>query len=78
MLLVDDRETETLEGDAFLKQRVRADRDVDFTRRHRGEGRVALPPALAAGDEHDTQARRFGERRDRRVMLPGENFGRRH
>ena len=39
---------------------------------------LARRPALAAGEDGDADAGRFGERRDGRKMLAGENFGRRH
>ena len=44
MLLVDDGEAEIAEDDALLKQRVRADGDVDLARRERGERRAPRRP----------------------------------
>ena len=39
---------------------------------------AALLAALAAGQDRDADAGRFGERRDGREMLARQDFGRRH
>ena len=78
MLLVDDREAEIGEDDAFLEQRMRADRDVDFARRERRQRLAPLGGLVAAGQQRDAQARLLGERRHPLEMLARENFGRRH
>jgi hypothetical protein len=55
VLLIDDRDAELLEADAFLDQRVRADGDVDIAG---GEGFQCLSPAAAGqgtGQQLDAQ-----------------------
>ena len=78
MLLVDDRKPEIGEDDAFLKERVSADRDVDLASRQRRQRIAPLRRPVAAGHQRDAQTRLFGERRHSLEMLTGEHFGRRH
>ena len=78
MLLVHDREREIAEFDLLLEQRMRADQQVEVAGFKARQNVGALLAALAAGEDRDAQARGFGERRDRLVMLAREDFGRRH
>ncbi len=78
VLLVDDGKREIVKRDVFLKQRMRADQKVDIAERQAIENFLAGRSALAAGENGDANAGGFGERCDRREMLAGENFGRRH
>ena len=78
MLFVDDGEAEIAKRDALLKQRVCADRDVDFASDKRGKRRASLGRFITAGDDGDAQARRFGQRLHARVVLARQNFSRRH
>ena len=78
VLLVDHREPEIGEGDALLKQRMRADGDVDRSVRQRGERGAPSGRLVAAGQERDAQADARRERRHALVMLAGEDLGRRH
>ena len=78
MLLVHHRKAEIGEDDALLKERMRADGDVDCPFRQRGEGGAALRRLVAAGYQRDAQARALGQRSHPLVMLAGENLGRRH
>ena len=78
MLLVDHREPEIGEGHAFLKQRMRADSDVDRSFRQCGERGAASGRLVASGHERDAQADARRERGHALVVLAGENLGRRH
>ena len=78
MLLVDHREAEIGEGDALLKQRMGADRDID---RPLGQCRkrcAAGGRLVAASHQRDAQADARRERSHALVVLAGENLGRRH
>ena len=78
MLLVDHRETKIPEGDGLLKQRMRADHDVDFARGEAVEDFRARGALVAAGQQREPQAARHRERAQRLKMLARQNFGRRH
>ena len=78
MLLVDDGEAEIGEGDALLKQRMRADGKIDLAFRERRQRPVALGGLVAAGQQGDAQPGGFGERAHPLEMLARKNFGRRH
>ena len=78
VLLVDDDEREIAEFDIGLQQRVGPDDDRGQAggeaRQHRG----ARPALLAAGQEADLDICRRGVALQGRVMLAGEDLGRRH
>ena len=78
VLLVDDGQRQIVERDVFLKERMRADDEIDIARRQRRENLRALAAALAAGEDGEPDAGGAGERRDRRKMLARQNFRRRH
>ena len=78
MLLVDDREAEIAKFDVVLEQRMGADQDVDVAKSKPFEHRRPLAAALAAGQDRHFDAGFGGERRDGGVMLPRQDFGRRH
>ena len=65
MLLVHDRERQIAEFDFFLEQRMRADQQVEIAGFEPCQDIGAFLAALAAGEDRDAQARRFGDRRDR-------------
>ena len=77
VLLVDDHDAERRERDPFLDQRMRPDDD----RRHAGCDEVERLPACRrgqrSGEELDGHRRVLEERRERRVVLPGEEVCRR-
>ena len=52
--------------------------EIDVAEREPVEDVLARRPALAAGEDGDADAGRFGQRRDGGEMLAGEDFGRRH
>ena len=78
VLLVDNGERQIVEGDIFLKQRVRADDKVDIAGGERRKDLRALAAALAAGEDGDANAGGVRQRRDGGEVLPRQNFRRRH
>ena len=78
MLLVHDREAEVAEFHVVLEQRMGADQNVDVAEPKPFEDVAAFAAALAAGQDRDLDAGRGGERRDGAVVLPRQDFGRRH
>ena len=78
VLLVDNGQRQIVERDVFLKERMRADDEIDIARRQRRENLRALAAALAAGEDGEPDAGGGGERRDGRKMLARQNFRRRH
>ena len=78
VLLVDDDQAEILEDDVLLKQRMRADQNVDAPLLERVDDLRALAAPLAPREQRDAQARGGAERADGLKMLPGEQLGRRH
>ncbi len=56
MLLVDDGEREVVKGDAFLKQRMRADQQVDVAEREAVEKGLAFAAAFTTGEDGDADA----------------------
>ena len=78
MLLVDDGEAEVGEDDILLKQRVRADDDVEFACRQPRQRRATFRRLVAPGHQGHTQASFFGERRHPVEMLARQDFRRRH
>ena len=49
MLLVDDRQRQIVERHVFLKERMRADDEIDFAGGELGENLRPFAPALAPG-----------------------------
>ncbi len=78
MLLVDDRESEAVERNGVLDQRVRADDELRLAARH-GLLRRALRRRAKAPDEpRDVDVERRQPLRDLAEVLLGEDFGGRH
>jgi hypothetical protein len=78
MLLVDHRQTQIVEDDIVLEQRMGADGDLD---RATGQGPQLLGPGAAlvpAGQQDCSQALSFLGSRQGLEMLAGEDFGGRH
>ena len=78
VLLVDDGEREIVEGNVLLEQGMGAEQEIDVAEGEPVEDFLARRSALAAGEDGDMQARRFGQRLDGVEVLAGEDFGRRH
>ena len=78
VLLVDDRKREVVELDLVLKQRMRADQNVDFAARKPVQDRAAVAAALAARQDRDLDADGGRQRRDGAEMLPRQELRRRH
>ncbi len=78
MLLIDHREPEVSEDDAFLNERMRADGDVDCPAGQRGKRGAARRGLVAADEERDAKADARRQRGHALVVLAGENFGRGH
>ena len=78
MLLVDHGQGEVGELDVLLHQRVRADHEMDRAVGQALQRLLLLLLAVAAGQQRQAHAGRFGERRDGGVMLAGQQLGRRH
>ena len=74
MLLVHDRKREIAEFDLFLEQRMRADQQIEIAGFEPRQNVGALLAALAAGEDRDAQARRFGQWRDRLARAGGRGF----
>ena len=64
--------------DLLLEQRVGADDELDLAGSEATQHLAALRPAFAARQDRDVDAGRCGKRRNRRVVLAREKFGRRH
>ena len=78
VLLVDDHEREVAKGDVGLQQRVGPDDDRGQARGEAGQGRVARPAFLPPGQQPDLDPGGPGEPPQGRLMLAGEDLGRRH
>ena len=78
VLLVDHREREIAEGDAFLEDRVGADEYVDLARPQVGEGPPAGLALFPPRQKNQADAEPVAERREHVAVLPGQNLGRRH
>ena len=78
MLFVDHGKPEVAEDNAFLKQGMGADHNIDAASASTGEGFSARSSRVAAGEERQSEPGGFAERRESLMMLAGENFGRRH
>ena len=78
MLLVDHGQGEVGELDVLLHQRMRADHEMDRAVGQALQRLLLLLLAVAAGEQRQAHAGRFGERRDGGVMLAGQKLGRRH
>ncbi len=78
MLLVDDGEPEVAKDNAFLKQGMGSDHNIDAAFRQQGEGFSARGSRVAAGEERQSEPGGLAERRESLMMLAGQNFGRRH
>src|SRR2546427_2898494 len=77
VLLINDRKTETLERDALLDQRVRADDDLELARREAREDLLTGRAGDARGEQRVTRA--IGEEdRERTMMLLRQQLSRRH
>ena len=66
-----------LVGDLLLEDRVGADEDVDRAVGEAHQHAVARPALLAAGEDRDAHAEAVELAEQGRVMLAGEDFGRR-
>ena len=78
VLLVDDDEGEVAKRDIGLQQRVGPDDDRGQARGEAGQGRVARPALLPAGQQPDLEPGRPGEPAQGRLVLAGQDLGRRH
>lgn len=78
VLLVDDREPQPVEVDAFSEQRVRADRNRRLSAGELRDGRIARARALTAEDRLERDPQRQEKRREFACVLPREQLGRRH
>ena len=78
VLLVDHGERKIVEYDLLLEQRMRADQHMNVAGGEPFEHVGALAPAFAAGEDCDVDADRRCERRNRVVVLPRQQLGRRH
>ncbi len=78
MLLVDDDEGEVAKLDIGLQERMGADDDRGQPRGEARQHRGARPALLAPGQEADLDPCRRGVALQGRVMLAGEDLGRRH
>ena len=78
VLLIDHRKREVVEGDILLEQRMGADQELDVAARESLERVAALAAAFASGQDRDLDAGCGGERRNRRMVLAGENLRRSH
>ena len=78
MLLVDDRETEPLERDGLLHQRVRPDDHLDLARRESGEDLLRARTGDARGEKRVPRPAACEQRRERPVVLLRQKLGRRH
>ena len=78
MLLVDDGETEVLELDRVLDEGVRADGDGGAALFQIGQNLLAQRLPLPADEEADLDAERLEVLLEIRVVLLGEDLGRRH
>src|SRR6266566_5186613 len=77
VLLINDRKTETLERDALLDQRVRADDDLELARCEVGEDLLAGRAGDARGEQRVTRTTRE-KNRERTMMLLRQQLRRRH
>ena len=78
MLLVDDRQAQPIEIDAFGQQRVRSDRERRFAAGELFDRGAPRARALAAEDGLDADAERQQQRREFARVLPRQQLGRRH
>src|SRR5215208_1297609 len=78
VLLVHNDEREVVEIYAFLYEGVRPDDDVGLAGCYLLQGLTPLRHALRAGEQNDVDGQLGQGRRDREVVLPGENLGRGH
>ncbi len=78
MLLVDDHQSESPELDFLLEQRVRANRDLRFTRREIRQRSSSRGGSAFAGDQRGIQLERRQPGREIASMLLGEQLSRRH
>ena len=78
VLLVDDHQSEIVEGDAGLEERMGADEEMDGAVGEAGEDRLALAALFAAGENGEADAGGLGQRRDGAGVLAHQKFGRRH
>src|SRR5215210_508372 len=78
VLLVHDDEREVVEIYAFLYEGVRSDDDVGLAGGYLLQGLTPLRHALRAGEQNDVDGQVGQGRRDREVVLPGEDLGRGH
>ena len=76
MLLIDDRETEVAVGYRLLENRVGADEDVNLPRRQIGQRVGAHLALFPTGQNRHPYWQIPEHRRERRQMLPRQNFGR--
>ncbi len=78
MLLVDDGERQILEGDILREQRVGADDDADIARDETQQNVLARAALFPTGQQGDLDPRWLRQLDQRRVMLAGQDFRRRH
>src|SRR3974390_927405 len=78
VLLVDDGDREIAESDLVLKQRMRADDEIDLAECEAVEDVLPFAAALASGERGDADACSFRQRRYRIEMLARQYFRRRH
>ncbi len=78
VLLVDDHEGEVAKRDVRLQQRVGPDDDRGQARGEAGQGRVARPALFPPGQQADLDPSGAGQPAQGRLMLAGEDLGRRH
>ena len=72
MLLVDHRQTEVLELDSGLEQRVGADYDAGCAGRNALKDRATFSCRLFAREQRDAEASAIRQRLQRTKMLGGE------
>ncbi len=78
VLLVDDDQTQILEGDSFLEQRMGADDDASLARLDAGEDLLARAALLTSREQFDANARRLAKLGKIGEVLPRQDFGRHH
>ena len=78
MLFIDDGKPEIVEDNAFLKQSMRANHDIDRAVRETAQDFFAPGAFVAAGQQRQPEPGGLPEFGQRLVMLAGKNFGWRH
>ena len=78
MLLVHHHKGKVFESDSLLKNRVRADQNINIACLQPGEYVLPHAPLFIAGEDGGAHACLFRQRRDSAEVLAGENFRRRH